>query len=216
MSCDSPSSSKLVFCNKTALEIVHSLNDAHADATRSSLSALPKHPPPDSVLEKFANEFSFTMPLSRLSYPAHLLFHGDARNKQTPLRIPHRCTSIPKGRHFLKVSKEAYAASTNFALCQIADGTIGMHELLLLLWEACGTYRTELTWIESAYETPPTTSVRSLSRFVSENPTIHGAGKIRRILRYVRDGSASTRETQIALFMGLPPIMEDSASGCPR
>ena len=86
----------------------------------------------------------------------------------------------------------------------MADEAKEMLDLLLLLWEACGIYRTDLTWMESTYETVPLTSVRSLTRFMSENPKIHGAGKIRRVLHYVRDRSASVRETQIALFLGLP------------
>lgn len=204
MSNSSLLADKMVFCGKTSLEIAHSFNDANTNATRSSLSALPEHSPPDLALEQLAGRLSATTPPTRFSFPAHLLFHGDVRHKQTLLRIPHRCTNIPKGRHFLKVSKNVYAASANFALCQMADEAKEMFDLLLLLWEACGTYRTDLTWMESAYETVPLTSVRSLSRFTSENPKIHGAGKIQRVLRYVRDGSASVRETQIALFLGLP------------
>lgn len=204
MSRGSPQASKLVFCRKTSLEIAHSFNDARTDATRSPLSALPKHPPSDLALEQIAGRLSAATPPTRFSFPAHLLFHGGAHHKQTSLRLPHRCTSFPKGRHFLKVAKNVYVVSTNFALCQMADETKEMLDLLLLLWEACGTYRTDLTWMENAYDTAPATSVRSLARFVSENPKIHGAGKIRRILRYVRDGSASARETQIALFLGLP------------
>ena len=204
MSNSSLLADKLVFCGKTALEIAHSFNDANIDATRSPLSALPKRPLPDPALKQLAGRPSATTPPIRFSFPAHLLFHGDVRHKQTILRIPHRCTNIPKGRHFLKVDKNVYAASANLALCQMADEAKEMLDLLLLLWEACGIYRTDLTWMESTYETAPLTSVRSLARFMSENPKIHGTGKIRRVLHYVRDGSASVRETQIALFLGLP------------
>ena len=185
MSNSSPLADKLVFCGKTSLEIAHSFNDANIDATRSPLSALPKSPLPDPALKQLASRLSATTPPIRFSFPAHLLFHGDVRHKQTLLRIPHRCTNIPKGRHFLKVDKNVYAASANFALCQIADEAKEMLDLLLLLWEACGTYRTDLTWMESTYETAPLTSVRSLARFMSENPKIHGTGKIRRVLHYV-------------------------------
>ena len=200
MSRGSPQASKLVFCRKTSLEIAHSFNDARTDATRSPLSALPKHPPSDLALEQIAGRLSAATPPTRFSFPAHLLFHGGAHHKQTSLRLPHRCTSFPKGRHFLKVAKNVYAVSTNFALCQMADETKEMLDLLLLLWEACGTYRTDLTWMDNAYDTP---------RFMA--PERFGASYAMSVTGLLLPERRKSRSS-----WDCPPITEDSTWGYPK
>ena len=195
---------KLVFCSTSALTIAHSLHDEKIIAPRSLLTALPVNSPSDKELERALGKLRSSIPSEELVPPVHLLFHGSSHHRRTSLRIPHRCSSLPKGRSFVKLGENMFAAIPNLALCELADSTKGFLELLLLLWEACGCYRTELTGSQTAYETEPLTSLASLTRFVTENTRVHGAAKIKRVLRYVRDGSASTRESQIALFMGLP------------
>lgn len=197
-------SSRFVFCGKTALEITHFLNDTNLPRIRTSLTRLPVHAPSDAELRNALAKLSLTGASKNIDFPAHLLFQNDVHHRKTAFRIPHRCTNLPKGRSFLKLGQNAFAASPNFALCELADETQNLLELLLLLWEALGRYRTRLTWMDASYETAPITSLRSLTRFVTDNPHLHGAAKIAQALRYVREGSASVRESQIALFMGLP------------
>ena len=195
---------KIAFCAKTALEFAHLLRDKQADPPRALITSLPVHAPSDIELMEALRSLGIPNLLERISPPAHLLFETGSHHRKTPFRGPRRCAVLPKGRAFLLLSENMFAASPKLSLCEIADGHGSLFDLLLLLWEACGSYRTHLTWTGAMYETDPLTSVRSLERFVTDNPRIHGARKIKRALRYVRDGSASTRETQIALFMGLP------------
>lgn len=194
---------KLVFCGKTALELAHFLNDANATPSRTVLASLPARAPSDADLQRILAPLCIRNRPAPISRPVHLLFRNNSHHRKTPLRIPHRCTRLPKGRPLLKISENMFVVSPAFALCELADGADEL-DLLLLLWEACGNYRSTLTWTENAYETTPATSLRSLTRFIGENSHLHGSASIKRALRYVRDGSASARESQIALFMGLP------------
>ena len=199
-----PSRDKLVFCSTSALTIAHSLRDRKIIAPHSLLTALPANSPSDKELKRALEKLRSSFLSEELTPPVHLLFQGSSHHRRTSLRIPHRCSSLPKGRAFVKLGENMFAAIPNLALCELADSAKGFLELLLLLWEACGCYRTVLTGSRTAYETKSLTSLASLTRFVTENTHVHGAAKIKRVLRYVRDGSASTRESQIALFMGLP------------
>ena len=165
---------KIAFCAKTALEFAHLLHDEQADPPRALITSLPVHAPSDIELMEALRSLGIPNLLERISPPAHLLFETGSHHRKTPFRVPRRCAVLPKGRTFLRLGENMFAASPNLALCEIADEHGSLFDLLLLLWEACGSYRTHLTWTGTMYETDPLTSVRSLERFVTDNPRKRG------------------------------------------
>lgn len=138
--------------------------------------------------------------------PVHLLTRSSKKKSSADAAV-HTCKAPPR-HSVVKLDDAIYAASANLALCQCASGKSDFVDTLLLLWEACGTYCTQRTGLASqpraAFDVRPLASVRALSEFCANNSSLNGAAKIRRCLPYVADGSASPRETALALFLGLP------------
>lgn len=140
--------------------------------------------------------------------PAHLLIGSGSRCRSSDRAIAHLCQAEIPRRALCRLNASTVLASPNLALCQIAARPQDPIALLQLLWEACGTYGTPLTgpasFAETAFDLLPLTSLRSLRAFCSRNSHLNGAAKIARMLKYVADGSASPRETGLALLLGLP------------
>ena len=114
------------------------------------------------------------------------------------------CAAPLAGREFCRLAEGAFSAGAALALVQIAMDEKSPIALLELVYEACGTYQTRRTGVESAYDVPPLACVDDLRAFVARNPSLAGAGKLGRVLRYAADRSASPRETKQALVLGLP------------
>lgn len=140
--------------------------------------------------------------------PAHLLIGSGSRCRSNDRAIAHLCQAEIPRRALCRLNASTVLASPNLALCQMAARPRDPIALLQLLWEACGTYGTPLagpaSFAETAFDLLPLTSLRSLRAFCSRNSHLNGAAKIARMLKYVADGSASPRETGLALLLGLP------------
>ena len=125
--------------------------------------------------------------------------------------------TLPLPAHSLHhLGDNVYCTTPVFALVTIAARTSDRIFLLELAWEICGTYRTQKTTPDTAYQAPAFTSVDEIRSFVERNPSVRGSRKIARLLRYVADGSASPRETKCALLFGLPRKSGGYGLGMPR
>ena len=106
-------------------------------------------------------------------------------------------------------------STPELALVQAATQEKNLVALLELGWELCGSYRTARTSLQHAYQVDPLTTTKSLQDFASRNASLDGAGKVARILPYFADGSASPRETKLALILGLPMMHGGQGLGIP-
>lgn len=147
--------------------------------------------------------------------PIHYLVTRKPRPRNTKDRIAHVCSTTLSGTAFYRVADNVFIASSALAFVQIAALSKSFVDILQLGFELCGTYQTLRTASVSAYQVEPILTTQSISRFVKANPSLRGARKVSRLLRYLRDGSASPRETKLALLLGLPMMYGGYGLGMP-
>lgn len=147
--------------------------------------------------------------------PVHYLVTRKPRPRNTKDRIAHVCSTTLSGTAFYRVADNVFIASSALAFVQIAALSKSFVDILQLGFELCGTYQTLRTASVSAYQVEPILTTQSISRFIKANPSLRGARKVSRLLRYLRDGSASPRETKLALLLGLPMMYGGYGLGMP-
>ena len=105
-------------------------------------------------------------------------------------------------RSFYQVKRGVYACSPELllVLCAAAGSVIDTISLGL---ELCGTY--SLAADGSLFEHDAITTVDDIARYLEEVPGLKGVKTCRRALRYIRNGSASPRETDLYMMLCLPP-----------
>lgn len=128
----------------------------------------------------------------------------------------HFSTATFSSGSFLRVAGNLFVACPALALAQIALRAPEDIELIELIWEVCGTYRTVRTGTESAYQTHPLGSPDEILAYLALNKGLYGAKKLKRALPFVAPGSASPRETKLALLLGLPVKRGGYGLGMPR
>ena len=204
-----------MFGGKTALEIVRASFEREIDLPSISLHPLPQRAPERYALTETLRVLNRLLPGFRPTFPLSILVGSGSRCRSTTQRVPSVSTYRYAGRQFFQLGKDAFALKPNAALCKRACDATRLVDVLLLLWEACGTYSTRSTGACASKRARPLTSVRSLSLFCRNNPRLPGGTRIATALRYVRDGSASMRETQLALMLGLPRMYGGFGLGLP-
>ena len=204
----------IVFCGKTALEIARTIPLRHTLKPRQPLH-LPGQSITATMVKAAVEELRAMYPSLSLS-PPYCHFVGRHAKGSTRMTSPSVAT-LPLPAHSLHhLGDNVYCTTPVFALVTIAARTSDRIFLLELAWEICGTYRTQKTTPDTAYQAPAFTSVDEIRSFVERNPSVRGSRKIARLLRYVADGSASPRETKCALLFGLPRKNGGYGLGMPR
>ena len=155
-------------------------------------------------------------PSMMLEQPAHLLVSRVSRSRSTSAFTVRVCKTTLHGHPFHRLGNGAYVSSAPLAFVHIAAQEDSMIALLELGYELCGSYQTKRTGTSSAYQVEPLSSVRSLADFAARNPSLRGAAKAAKALRYVADDSASPRETKKAILLGLPMMYGGYGLGIPR
>ena len=202
----------LLFSHQTALQLVRSYRIPADKMRPNARPPLPKSIPSDRELRALLAQLGLPAPVA----PAHLMSAAGKRRRTSRVCTPHVCSAAPDKRFAIRLAERAYAYSPDHALAQIAASEPSPIEILLYLWEACGTYGTPRTALQRAYNIDPLTSRRSLASFVSNNPSVAGARKLERALRYLANRSASPRETHLALLLGLPLMYGGYGLGIPQ
>lgn len=151
-----------------------------------------------------------------LEQPAHLLVSRVSQCRSTSAFTVRVCKTTLHGHPFHRLGNGAYVSSAPLAFVHIAAQEDSMIALLELGYELCGSYQTKRTGTSSAYQVEPLSSVRSLADFAARNPSLRGAAKAAKALRYVADNSASPRETKKAILLGLPMMYGGYGLGIPR
>ena len=116
-------------------------------------------------------------------------------------------TSVRKGpfhpRSFMRIDDGLYVSTPEMAFCEMASA-LSLEQLIALGFELCGTYRRASTFGSVRYDAIPLTSPAALASFIEKSPQFKGVKKARRALPFILAGSASPRESELAMLLCLP------------
>ena len=115
--------------------------------------------------------------------------------------------SVRKGpfhpRSFMRIEDGLYVSTPEMAFCEMAS-VLSLERLIALGFELCGTYRRASTFGLARYDAIPLTSPGALASFIEKSPQFKGVKKARRALPCILAGSASPRESELAMLLCLP------------
>lgn len=210
--------SRICFSHKTALQILRAAKPGELTVASGVAGRLPTRAPTVNELRSTLARLESTHPGLVFERPVHVLTGTTAsRCRRSKACTPHACTANLPGASLVQVGDGGpLLSAAELALLQEATRLKCEAALLKMAWEACGCYRTRRTGMPSAYNVPSLTSVRALSVYTARNPSLNGARKVARILPHLADGSASARETEMALVFGMPMGRGGAGLGMPR
>lgn len=207
---------QVCFGYRTAFQMLRAIDAREFAGAKGAAQRLPDRASSERELEKLIESVESDHPGLTIDRPAHLLLGTASRCRSTSRRVPHVSTVKMRGEPLLRLPGGMGVCSAPLACMQMASSAKDKIDLLELVYELCGTYRTKRTSTAPAYQVPALASVRSLRDFVSVNPSIRGARSVARIMPYLTDGSASPRETKQALMLGLPTSYGGYGLGIPQ
>lgn len=204
----------VVFTHGTALLVARTARLDSTDRNKNPI-LLPDRPPLANDVRNAARAVRAQYPNALFRAPVECLVRASL-GYHAPRACQFRQHSIqmPRGS-IARIADHAWCVSPELAFVQAAALSTDRTRLMLLGWELCGTYCTELTGRASAYDLPPLTSTRKIREFAHRNAGLRGSKKALAALRFVADGSASPRETMLALALGMPLRDGGHALGMP-
>lgn len=206
----------ICFGYETALQILRTTSMHERSLLRSGPRALPNEAPNAKVFSRSFELLKASHPAMVIERPAHILVSRASQCRSSSAFTVHACSTELQGRSLLRLEDGVHASSAALAFAHLAAREKSAIALLELGYELCGTYQTRRTGVPSDYQVEPLASVRVLEAFVARNPSLRGAAKAAKALRYVADNSASPRETKQALALGLPMMYGGYGLGIPR
>ncbi|MBX9035297.1 endonuclease domain-containing protein [Gordonibacter massiliensis (ex Traore et al. 2017)] len=194
----------IFFGYETAFRILRRVPPAALLPARGKACALPDRAPSAGEIEAAVGRLETAYPGLVVEGPWHVLVGGAVQRRASQACRWHACTASLSGMSFYQLEGGIFVSAPTLAFVHEATREASAVALLELGYELCGTYQTRRTGPSSAYDVVPLASVRELGDYVARNPSVYGARKVARIVRYLADGSASARETKQALVLGLP------------
>lgn len=134
--------------------------------------------------------------------PLHVLIGPDTPRTRTSSIVTHPWTRDIPAAAFASAGPDFVVASPELCFLQLAT-TLSLEQLIHLGYELCGTYA-PLPGGSLIHRDKPLTSVKKLTAFVESASEIPGRKKTLRALRYILEGTASPRETALAMMLSLP------------
>lgn len=138
-----------------------------------------------------------------LSDPVHLL--ADAADSRCR-SIHATCHLLPPrlpSTSFFRVADDVLVCCPELCFVQMAT-IMTFPQLLELGFELCGTYSLPSESWKETFQRSPLVSLESLSQLIDAVGSLRGTFDAKRALLYVMEGSASPRETILALLLCLP------------
>lgn len=156
-----------------------------------------------------------------LSLPSRIDVVVTSRGNRRPSKLTtcHVMTpSLPEGS-LANAGKGLYVCSPALAFAQLA-ATKTIPELVAYGFELCGTYSIlndadRYPGTCGFIQRPPLLTREELTDFLLACEGMHGIKRARKAVAFVRDGSASPRETAAALIFGLPQRLGGYGFGMP-
>lgn len=133
--------------------------------------------------------------------PMHLLVPSAGERKKRNGYVFHVWNSAIPHKAFYKISDELYICSPEFIFLQMAS-VLEMWDLIRFGYELCAEYRLDSEG--NRHDSEPLTTVAGLTAFVERAGSSPGVRKARKALKWVCDGSASPKETVVAMIFTLP------------
>ena len=183
-------SPSICFGYETALQILRTTGPRERTLLRSGAHTMPDRAPSMCAFRQALESLETLHPSMMLEQPAHLLVSRVSQCRSTSAFTVRVCKTTLHGHPFHRLGNGAYVSSAPLAFVHIAAQEDSMIALLELGYELCGSYQTKRTGTSSAYQVEPLSSVRSLADFAARNPSLRGAAKAAKALRYVADNSA--------------------------
>lgn len=205
--------SEVVLSHRTALEVARAVDLRRCARNAKPLSLAAEAPSKEDVqgaMSRLRTQHGHF----DVARPVHYLVGGGGRHR-TDRFSPHSLKAGVPARSVHRLFRGIHCATPEFAFVQECARQGSFLSALLLAWEMCGTYKTKRTSWSGGYDVPPLASAKSIRDFVESNPSLAGCRIARQTLPYLRDGSASERETAAALLLGLPARYGGYALGLP-
>ena len=129
---------------------------------------------------------------------------ADKRNKHLlKSAVLHERTVPYPDWSFRKISRDMFVACPELCFLEAAQ-LLSRSALILYGMELCGTYARTGATESPRYKRPALTSVSKIAAYLDKSKGVHGVREARAALKYVMDGSASARESVLAVMMALP------------
>ena len=208
-------SPSICFGYETALQILRTTGPRERTLLRSGAHTMPDRAPSMCAFRQALESLETLHPSMMLEQPAHLLVSRVSQCRSTSAFTVRVCKTILHGRPLHRLGNGAYASAAPLVFVHIAAQETSMIALLELGYELCGSYQTRRTGTSSAYQVEPLSSIHALADFATRNPSLRGATKAAKTLRYLADNSASPRETKKAILLGLPMMYGGYGLGIP-
>lgn len=199
---------------ETAVTIMAAIIDRGLSLPKSRRRNYPNHAPSSSTRNESLLALEESLPGVTLCGPAHLVSCSSKRFKSTGKFVSHRFALTEGVTGLAQLSDNVLVSSVPLALAQISAG-LTFVKLLERAYEYCGTYRCGRDGSPTQFNTVPLTSKREIASFIRSNPHVPGAARLRKILPYLTDKSASPRETKCAILFGLPVCRGGYGLGIP-
>lgn len=109
---------------------------------------------------------------------------------------------------FYKIDNRLYVSSPELLFCQMAN-ELTIEKLLLLGYEICGSYALDFNR-ESGFvnNVPALTSAAEIDKYIQRlkkhSQNFRGLKKATRAVKYIKDGSASPKESRLAIILCAP------------
>ncbi len=141
-----------------------------------------------------------------LSKPLHIGVAIRNNRDQSHLKQPHLLTNVALNHAFIRISDRIFMGTPEFVYAQLVP-PLSFIDALRLGYGLCGHYlmipsddgtTTYIQLVEAL------TSRELLQRFIDHNEGLRGVGKVRSLLRFLCNGSASPMETALVLLLCLP------------
>lgn len=160
--------------------------------TRTATRALAQHTHPRLA---DAPPAACTLPLQAI------VIDKQAETATAHVRARATTLSLPAGC-FAHISGSVFASTPEFAFTQMAN-KLTFYQLIALGFELCGTYASD-AYGHPASNAFPLSSAARLTAFVDRAAGFRHRPMALRALAHILDGSASPRETHVAMMLSLP------------
>lgn len=157
---------------------------------------VPEKGPSARERKRFRQRFA-----NQLSTPVHTLVQAPWPNKDA-FQF-HSCRTLSKDISFATVREDVFVCPVELAFVQVASD-LAFLELVRLGFELCGTYSIDRRATGGFFQRETPTTPQRMLQFLNGNPSLKGAEKARRALRYVAGNAASPAEARLAMSLTLP------------
>ncbi|MBR5260424.1 MAG: DUF559 domain-containing protein [Eggerthellaceae bacterium] len=136
----------------------------------------------------------------------HLLVDRAKRSRTNHRVITHSVSTNPPSKAFLELRPGIFITSPEYHFLRQADN-LDLISLVLLGYELTGCYAIRPDLDGGILQRPPLCSKESLSAVIRSTQGQRGSAKAQKALAFIEPGSASPRETGLAMMLSLPVKM---------